>query len=370
MTRLMNIVFDIDDVLCCTELYSDQQERFFENKGAIITAIKTHYVFPGVIELMQLLFATDHVRVSFFSSGTHERNEPFVKELLVRSLGEVRYEQIRKDVTVLSRRDLVIQSDNEQKTQWETYHIGGHERKDLSKVLRDGELLCNTVLIDDSRSYVKCGQEANLLQVSRTEKYEYLDSDRQFEHYNNEGLRNIPCYFYDYTDDTKLPNRDKTTVTNAKCIDVLGLKTGYQVAFLNEHGAYEQREMPPSLISIKDDLEINEYVVKILGATANKVRAVVQSYGGVTTKMCRKINRISYITGLLFKAMEAAIEGDIPITEVLFEWQGKLKQEPDKLLENKLNYYHYGLKKLREVSSEFSFVSPKIHHETIQQAVD
>ena len=47
----INVVLDIHDVLACTEVRNIEQASFFKNKGAIITAVKTHYVFPGVIEL-------------------------------------------------------------------------------------------------------------------------------------------------------------------------------------------------------------------------------------------------------------------------------------------------------------------------------
>jgi len=93
----INLVFDIDGVLACNAIGSTKIAAFFLKKGAIITALKTHYVFPGVIELMQLLFQTENIKVSFFSSGDRQRNEIFVKQLLELALGQEGYRKIEKN---------------------------------------------------------------------------------------------------------------------------------------------------------------------------------------------------------------------------------------------------------------------------------
>jgi len=69
----------------------DNVTAFFEKYGCIIEAKKTHYVFPGVIETLQLLFQMKDVRVSFFSAGHVARNRIFVRKLLVRTLGNEGY---------------------------------------------------------------------------------------------------------------------------------------------------------------------------------------------------------------------------------------------------------------------------------------
>ena len=136
----INVVFDIDGVLACTRARTLQSASFFHRKGMIITALKTHYIFPGVRELMQLLFSIDRIRVSFFSSGVKERNIPFVRELLETSLGRENYLKVEGRVDVLSRDDLLRMQITDSYSQYEKYGLyHGNKKKDVSKVLREGE---------------------------------------------------------------------------------------------------------------------------------------------------------------------------------------------------------------------------------------
>jgi len=62
----IHVVLDIDGVLCCSG--AKENASFYKEKGAVLSAIKTYYVFPGVIELLQLFFANREIKVSFFSA--------------------------------------------------------------------------------------------------------------------------------------------------------------------------------------------------------------------------------------------------------------------------------------------------------------
>ncbi len=60
---------------------------------------------------MQLLFQTPDVRVSFFSLGAERENIPFVEQLLIRSLGEERYTEVKVTVRIFSGKKRTSSSD-------------------------------------------------------------------------------------------------------------------------------------------------------------------------------------------------------------------------------------------------------------------
>ena len=67
--------------------------------------------------------------------------------------------------------------------------------------------------------------------------------------------------------------------------------------------------------------------------------------------------------------MEVAEKEKVPVTEVLFRWQFKKVRGVYKPTfredHEPLELYHYGLKKLQEVSADFSFTSPRVLHDMI-----
>ncbi|MEI8365908.1 MAG: hypothetical protein WCF65_05770 [Parachlamydiaceae bacterium] len=187
----LNIVFDIDDVLTCTSAKVAERALFFKNKGAILTAVKTHYVFPGVIEFMKLLFQTEHVKVSFFSAGAKHRNDKFVEELLTLSLGELKYNEVKHRVRILSHEDLTRSSPRECRKAFDLFGIEPWEnsQKDISKVLEEGDLLENAVLIDNSAENAACGQIQNLLYVAPTSITNYRKLHQKIGFYNPDGYK-------------------------------------------------------------------------------------------------------------------------------------------------------------------------------------
>jgi hypothetical protein len=178
---MYNLVFDIDNVLADHRKCSDDNQiLFFMRKGAIIDALKPHYIFPGVIELLRLLFRETDVRVTFFSSGHQSRNDPFVEGLLRKVLGNAAYEGIKDKVFILSgtksdnSSDLNSNDRELARKQFKQYGLHwGNQKKSLDKVVTRGGSLANTLLIDDDPSWVMYGQEKNYLYVPMSRSYDF-----------------------------------------------------------------------------------------------------------------------------------------------------------------------------------------------------
>lgn len=174
----VNVVLDIDGTLASTQAHSVAQVAFFQTHGAVFkTLVKTYYIFPGVIELIQLLFQTPNLRVSFFSAGTEARNVPFVENLLTHALGPSKYAEIRYQVSVLSRHDLTPSEEEAKKKHSASFglQVGTHF-KDLSKTLRAGESLENTIIVENEETYIAPGQARNWLYVPTIETIDFIET--------------------------------------------------------------------------------------------------------------------------------------------------------------------------------------------------
>lgn len=100
------IFLDIDWILCCTKAKRPENTLFFKREGKIFFVplakadFSTHYIFPGVIELLTLLHQQEDVQLSLFSAGLKIRNKPFVKQLLTEAFGPEEYEKIEDKVSL------------------------------------------------------------------------------------------------------------------------------------------------------------------------------------------------------------------------------------------------------------------------------
>lgn len=377
--KQINIVFDIDGTLACHSAPTIGEAAFFYKKGAIIPAIKTHYIVPGVIELMKLLFQMEHVTVSFFSAGVSERNEVFVKELLSLALGKERYDQIASKVRILSRDDMV-RGDEGPKSMHGLGH--GTYKKDLSVFLKEADVLQNAVLIEDDYSYVAFGQEKNVLTLPMA-----------FELYFSELKRNRK----DYGDDEYIPidpilqkdepsEHDLKRIMRADKIVVSPQGSEYKVFYAckktNQCGQTTiGREKHKKLIDSLDllckkskDWETICLTDKPSGQEIIKeIYEVLDSVEGRTRTIHSDVNTIFYLTGMLFKSMEIAQTKQIPLSEVLFQMQykpGKKEETYEHLFYEAVHreeMYALGLEKLREVNENITFVTPKNYSECVEE---
>lgn len=172
-----NIALDIDHMLAFHMVKDIPQANFFHRKGAILssTTLKTHYIYPGVIELIKVLFNEEFLNVSIFSKGITKRNREFVFLLLKKALPEPEYDDKRSQTRVFSRDAL------------------DGTKKNLITVLREGDVIENAALIDDRPENAASGQEYNLLQVPITDWEDFDRLTEKLEYYDATGTRFLKC---------------------------------------------------------------------------------------------------------------------------------------------------------------------------------
>jgi hypothetical protein len=169
MAEIVTVIFDIDGVLTDptqAEVEPDLRS-FFQQQGDIVEATGVdHYVFPGVKELMKILFSKENVRVAFFSSGVEHRNSEFVEKLLTKALGPEHYQAVKESIVILSRQHVTTAQEPGRSEQFKKYSIsGGGDKKDISLALSAGAKIENAIFIDDRERVVYPGQERNYLKM-------------------------------------------------------------------------------------------------------------------------------------------------------------------------------------------------------------
>jgi len=367
----VHIVFDIDGVLAAPGILDSHQGDFFHKKGFVLTAIKTHYIFPGVIELLRLLLQTENLHVSFFSSGGKERNVIFVQEILQQAIGIEEYKKIKGSVQILSREDLsasmsAIGREREELAniknteQRKTYGMGlGNMAKDLTKIQKDLE---NVVLVEDDSSYVAYGQARNLLYVPETDQYSYERLNPRWG-YAPDGYRPMQCRFDD---------PDSSDYYDDEDIQVIRDGDQFQVKYLDfESNQHKQ-------IPIKDEKlrqALNELASKVWieePSITRELYALVEAQKGRIKRLCRKVNRIYYVAGLLFTALEKAKQEKTSITEQLFRLQfiptSQTTFKPIfKSLTKRDYFYEIGLKILKQVNKNLEFTTPQNYKNILNQ---
>ncbi|HHS8489019.1 TPA: AAA family ATPase, partial [Legionella anisa] len=179
----VTLIFDIDNVLAMPETCTLQTILFFLRKGAVIKAYGvTHYIPPGILELMRVLFSMPLVKVAFFSSGDKRRNEAFVKELLIKALGEQRYAEIAAEIIILSGHhmsDNIAWKDEQQQKKYGLPH-SSNGKKDISYAIAPEDTLGNAIFIDNNPGFICYDQEEHYLHME-TVKSNHFDSLNQSE---------------------------------------------------------------------------------------------------------------------------------------------------------------------------------------------
>lgn len=395
--RTFNVVFDIDNVLTDTEVSEVDEIKFYQEKGFVLTAIKTHYIFPGVIEMMQLLFRMPDVKVSFFSSGHQSRNELFVEKLLERSLGKEHYLQIKGDVQILSGKkdegytDLVKNTDEESQIQWKKYGLhNGNNKKSLEKIFGKKGDLENHVLIDDDSSWIKCGQESNYLYVPGLNTRDFVEMKRKSKYYcyDEYGQKKIP-----FNDCTSFRNIEylKNCVINAEYISLIFEKEKCTLGYVDlDQKQYEEIEISEEsnediFKAVKQHYQKSESeknTNQTTTITKDKLDLVlyglIEKKNGKTVSIALDCNRICYVVGLLFKALEFARSGST-LTKFLFPIHFSKKENSDNFeprfqtdtaCHKREEYYYYGLEKLKQANPNFTFINPKIYKECCEMEIN
>jgi len=382
MAGPVHVVLDIDQVLACTQA-SYHQAIFFQRRGAIISAIMPHYIFPGVLEFIQVLGQTEGIKFSFFSAGDARRNEILVDALLKRALPEVKYHALRDKIRICSKEHLTTVSANKKRKHESLFGFSSNPQiKDLRKIVSEEEL-SNTVLIDDNLFVAAPDQRGNLLLVPEMSAQKYDKLPQKKERYLPDGYRHLECV---------LGNADAKAVAqkqvrSGKQIVVLKTEEGFSIQFLDRSShRYQSKEL-----STDNDQELKEKLTQfhehimsryqpnpegmkylyIPGEThtvtdaslAQSILSFVARHDGIHKKIKRKANAICYAVGTLMKALQQSKEKNVPITEILFKMQFKPKADGtfatcfrERFRQDEI--YKIGWEALRQVNPDFTWTSP------------
>lgn len=385
MNPVFNLVFDIDGTLAVEDTFSPQSSRYLEKTGHIVTALKTHFVFPGVVELMQLLFKMPDVKVSFFSSGPQDRNELFVAELLKRALGEEQYHKVKNEIRICSGKkntgdihghgDLTRRNEEKQMQQKNLYGdwLTGARKKCLRKIIgEDGELE-NTILIDDAPSYIMYEQERNLFYLPEIELDDFhdpIEPSTRFDLFDLQGLKIIPfvkrskifpaevldtdfiCILFS-ADSFKLHFRD---IDEKKINEITIFKeTNEEIFNAAKHYYCKTNISPTTTETGLTKTELDDYFYDLINKNNGKTKKIQFEY-----------NRIYYLAGMIFKALKAARAGST-LTQFFFplhftpteDQKFSLRYRSKDAEHLREEHYHYGLKKLRKANQDLTFVIPE-----------
>ena len=199
----ITVIFDIDNVLATPDTCTLQTILFFLKKGAVLNVYGvTHYIPPGILELMKFLFSMPMVKVAFFSSGDSKRNEPFVKALLIKALGEQRYSEIASEIKILSGHHMKSNSGYKDEQQHKKYNLPSHshdEKKDISIAIAQEDTLANAIFVDNNPEFVYYEQEENYLhsETVRSKDFDRLAEDETACNSPNDVLfRKVNAAFY------------------------------------------------------------------------------------------------------------------------------------------------------------------------------
>jgi hypothetical protein len=353
-----NISLDIDHTLAFHMVKDLPQANFFYHKGAVLSTprMRTHYVYPGALELAKALFNTEEFKVSFNSKGLASRNKRFVREFLNQSMPEAIYKSQKLKVIkerIFSREHLVYEFDG--------------SKKDLGLTIGEEDRIEDGVLIDDRPENALEGQESNLLYIPRVdwEDFDKLDEKREF--YDSLGMRYLKCEF-NIVGDCEL---EDNAVEEGRRIFIYKNVEGFEIKFLDLEGNVQIKNVSfhdhPRLYA---DL-VCEYDMGIVNggeiSSINDKESVfhicqfVESFNGKAQKICRSVNRICYVAGLLFASLDYAKVHDTSLSHALFLHQYKEKNGVyQRDLKNE-RFYLEGLAKLKEVNPDFKLVTPDIY---------
>ncbi|OFZ80222.1 MAG: hypothetical protein A2583_11495 [Bdellovibrionales bacterium RIFOXYD1_FULL_53_11] len=160
----LHFVFDMDDTLI---RWIRPNEKV---SGTVIPAIGDiggyrYRVLDGAPELIASLLK-DHpgVKISFYSNGDRTRNHIILKELKLPD-GRPVFDIAHKIFSNSDVEKVPAAAAPRQNNGYGIFNSGTKEywKKDLKKIVSDGESTANVVLIDDNPAFVKKGQEKNLL---------------------------------------------------------------------------------------------------------------------------------------------------------------------------------------------------------------
>ena len=383
-SHVNNVALDIDHLLTCLFTTTDQEAAFFLREGAILTAIKTHYIGPGIIEFIKFLFSQENILVSFFSNGREKRNVSFVRELISRALGTERCAEIIDKIKILSREQLVYGDIGRKRRHAKKYGLIYQDRsKDITKCLDPGEDPKHAVLLEDNEGNFFPGQEGNILLCSSTFTKSYSEYPR-YARFTEGGKRVLNCVFVaqEKLEDDSL----KKEIIDHQKIAIFQRGSSFSVGYINRRteeyvertlSEEENGELLSALASLAEnvDLRLSRFKNIEKGSDLEAlIYETVEQHEGKTTCLYHQANQVYYFTGLLFKIMELAEENRSSISEELFKLQfisnqdGTFRRNRGLLYDERI--YELGLSNLQRFNQNLRFHSPLSFYQVVTTPVN
>ena len=350
-----NIALDIDHTLAFHTVKDLAQAHFFYRKGAVLSTgrLTSHYVYPGVLELIKALFNTREFKVCFYSKGGSSRNRRFVRDLLNQSMPESSYKPQKLKVIqerIFSKEHLVYENNG--------------SKKNLNCVIGSDDAVEDAILIDDTMINAASCQEPNLLYVPRVDWYDFDRLDQKKDLYGSLGTRYLKCEFDLYGSSSI----NEPAVEEGRRIFVYKSEEGFDIKFLDLDGNVQIKNVDfqshprlfSDLICHNDMGLVNGKEIALIDdqETVYRICQFVESFNGKTQKICRRVNRICYVAGLLFTSLEYAKVHELSLSHALFIHQYKEKNGIYELDLKNERFYQAGLAKLKEINPEFTLISP------------
>ncbi|MCB1112292.1 MAG: hypothetical protein KDK72_06525 [Chlamydiia bacterium] len=262
----------------------------------------------------------------------------------------------------------------------------GKTQKDLTKLGLTEQDLDNAVLIEDNASYVSFGQARNFLEVPATTSKDFMFLDRNIDQFDKAGYFSVPVSVLrkPYENQEDFPYiTNRRSIAEGGHIEVCRLSSGgYQIAYkrrgLQEYVVdhlkeKENHELCESLANLNYSYD-RAYLKN--GEVLKQIHAWIEERGGETKikKLYHEANRIYYVAGILFTALEQARNEQRSLSSVLCEMQytatGEGSYKPKFSERQKEDrWYHRGLSELRKVNSALQFTHPINYCETIKPSL-
>lgn len=357
----MRVVFDVDGVLACNQVPDIYTAAFFKNKGAIFTAEKTVYVFPGAIEALQLFLSSAQSKAGFFSSAAKLRNRPLVDFLLQKAHSEA----FREQVPVLSKEDLSSAS-REQKINLDKMFgiFPGRFFKDLSLLSTENERIEDLILVEDNMSYVSPKQIANVVRLPEVKGDYFQRMESKVTRYEPDGYRYLE---YFYAPSEMEVGWGKSSVEEDNTVDVIRTEEGFDIAFLDKYSLAYRRESIDGSKATDLIHRLKELTTKTKSRVIKDkslkelISQWIESQDGVARKISRKVNTVFFFVGLILTAQHKALKDNISVSKALYslqydEFQGKPVFK--KRLREVHGFYQLGLNALRTINPNLQFTSP------------
>ncbi|XP_065218640.1 uncharacterized protein LOC135844387 isoform X12 [Planococcus citri] len=190
-SRSRVVVFDIDGTLCKSDLVEKEREEIVRKSFPECPIIiwnqhygdgsigRTPHVFLPHLKILFDYLLEQGVRIVFFSGGPKERNLAVIPELLTSFWGDEKFEALKAK----GQFDIFSKEHCRERA----FRGEGNFVKDLKVVIRDGETLSDTILVDDDESYAGHDQKPCLLIIDLN--VWYIADENEIEKYKKQNPR-------------------------------------------------------------------------------------------------------------------------------------------------------------------------------------